>query len=389
MRPPHRFARRRRGSLLVLTLALGLLCAMPGPAASADEPPRVSADPRVPPGVTAGVAVFDRQTGAFTEQINPDLAFRSASVVKLLLTLDFFWDRGPDYDLPAADRARLEPMLRSSNDAAASHYWSARGGSAIIERMTGRLGLTGTLPPPATHPGFWGYTALTAADTVRIYRYILDTAPAPVRAFIMDNLHAATRCADDGYDQYFGVASAFEQPFAVKQGWSGFSSGGCTARPSAERERGDGRPDAKGADGLDLVSEALHSTGTVGADDRTVVAVLTLHPDGTSYGAAYSAVTRLVGELDVPGAERPTGTRFATWGSGVRVRSDATTSSAALTTLPAGVEVLVGCQKRGGAVSVPPYENDWWAFLPQYGGWMTNIYLDSPGNQLPGVPVCT
>lgn len=49
----------------------------------------------VPPGVTAGVAVFDRQTGTFTDVLNPDLQFRSASVVKLLLVLDYLWDRGP------------------------------------------------------------------------------------------------------------------------------------------------------------------------------------------------------------------------------------------------------------------------------------------------------
>ena len=63
-------------------------------------------------------------------------------------------------------------------------------------------------------------------------------------------------------------------------------------------------------------------------------------------------------------------------------------SSGAVTTLPAGVEVLVGCQKRGRQVSDPPYVNDWWACLPQYGGYMTNIYLSVPQNQVPGVPVC-
>ncbi|MGW3404306.1 tyrosine--tRNA ligase, partial [Streptomyces zhihengii] len=38
-----------------------------------------------------------------------------------------------------------------------------------------------------------GYTATTAADTVRVYRHILDAAPAPVRTVVMDALHAATR----------------------------------------------------------------------------------------------------------------------------------------------------------------------------------------------------
>ncbi|MFB8118112.1 hypothetical protein [Streptomyces sp. NPDC055962] len=370
----------------------------------------------IPADVTAGVAVFDRLTGRFTESVQADRAFRSASVVKLLLALDFLWNRGPGYEVPQADRDRLDAMLSRSDDAAAGHYWSAGGGSAVISRMVPRLALTGTAPPPAGYPGYWGYTATTAADTVRVYRYLLDTAPAPVRDLVLGALHRSERCAADGFDQGFGLPSAFDGPMAVKQGWSGFSSGGCVSSgtptpapsrvagqdPRASRpangvegggtRRGTGATPPSGgasADAVDLTSEALHTTGTVGPDDRTVVAVLTLHPDGTPYGTAYSKVTALTGSLNVPGAVRPSGTRFSTWGSGVRVRAAATTSSTALTTLPAGVDVLVACQQQGGQVSVPPYVNDWWAYLPQYGGWITNVYVTSPGNTLPGVPRCS
>ncbi|MFJ4840213.1 hypothetical protein [Streptomyces sp. NPDC088746] len=372
----------------------------------------------IPADVTAGVAVFDRLTGRFTESFQADRAFRAASVVKLLLALDFVWNRGPDYELPQADRDRLEAMLSRSDDAAANHYWSAGGGSAVVSRMVPRLGLTGTAPPPAAYPGYWGYTATTAADTVRVYRYLLDAAPTPVRDLVMGALHRSERCAADGFDQGFGLPSAFDGPRAVKQGWSGFASGGCASSagspaPTPGRVAGAGPRTSIPADGVegpgsrmsstsdaspsggasatavDLTSDALHTTGTVGPDDRTVVAVLTLHPDGTPYGTAYSKVTALTGSLDVPGAVRPSGTRFATWGSGVRVRASATTSSAALTTLPAGVDVLVGCQRQGGQVSVPPYVNDWWAYLPQYGGWITNIYVISSGNTLPGAPRCS
>jgi hypothetical protein len=246
----------------------------------------------VPAGVTAGVAVFDRQTGQFTDTLDPDLRFRSASVVKLLLVLDLMWDSGPEYEIPAADQERLEAMLRSSDDDAASYYWDHLGGSAIVDRMVSRLGLTHTAGPPATHPGFWGYTAITAADTVRVYRYLLDEAPAPVRDFVMSNLHQATRHGTDGFDQYFGIASAFEPPFAIKQGWSGFQ--GSSGYGKDKRKPTDG--------GVDLVREALHTTGTVGPDDRTIVAVYTLHPAGTEYGKAYADTTALTRVLTVPGA---------------------------------------------------------------------------------------
>ncbi|WP_240965321.1 SH3 domain-containing protein [Streptomyces zingiberis] len=415
---------------------LGAFFAAPAHGRARDAAPASGVD--VPAEVTAGIAVFDRRTGTFTARVNADHRFRSASIVKLLLALDVLRDLAPAYDIPGEERARLEAMLRSSDDDQASHYWAERGGSAIIGRMASRLGLTGTAPPPATHPGFWGYTALTAADTVRIYRYILDEAPVPVREFIMGNLRRATRCANDGFDQYFGIPSAFDGPWAAKQGWSGFTSGGCTAdagtpapavaAPARGGERtpdgdaggprgadhvrdgnavnhaagadqpggagdaagsgGAGAAPADGGDPVDLVREALHTTGTVGRGDRAIVAVLTLHPDGTPYGTAYSRLTRIAGSLEVPGVRRPSGTWVPTRGEGVRVRAAATTSSAVVTTLPAGVEVLVSCLRRGQWISDPPHAGDRWAYLPQYRGYVTTVHLGA-GNGLPDVPDCS
>ncbi|KDN75999.1 hypothetical protein DF19_20900 [Streptomyces olindensis] len=345
---------------------------------------------QIPDGVTAGVAVFDRRTGTFTEQVNESARFRSASIVKLLLTLDFLWNRGPDYTVPAADRALLEPMLRSSDDDAANHYWSTYGGSAIINRISARLGLRDTAPPPAGYAGFWGYTALSARDTVTIYRYVLEKAPAPVRDFVMDNLRRSTRCSStDRFDQHFGIAGAFDRPWAVKQGWSGkFAKGTCGPQGAAAPAAAPAATTTRAAADVDLTRPALHTTGTVGADDRSIVAVLTLHPVGTSYGKAYTDVGRLTRSLNVPGAVRPAGTWFGTWGEFVNVRKGPTTGDDRITQLPAGVEVLVGCQVRGQVVNVPPYTNEWWAYLPQYGGYISNIYISSPDNRLPNVPEC-
>ncbi|MFR9672996.1 hypothetical protein [Streptomyces sp. TR06-5] len=251
-------------------------------------------DSRVPFGSTAtavGAVVLDRATGAVTERVAADLPFRSASVVKILLALDHLWERGPLDELPAAEHSRLTDMLRRSHDGAASHYWARNGGSAIVARMAARLGLTGTAPPPASHPGFWGYTALTAADTVRLYRHLLEDTPAPVRDLVMGALRTAPRTAADGYDQYFGIPSAFARPWSLKQGWSGFDA------PCGPADR-----EASGACGIDLVGGVLHSTGTVGADDRAVVALLTLHPEGTPYPDACAEVDRLAAGLRVPGA---------------------------------------------------------------------------------------
>ncbi|MFE7186362.1 hypothetical protein [Streptomyces erythrochromogenes] len=384
----------RAGALTAALAAFLCTTATAAPVASAESPsaPPAVVQADVPAGVTAGVAVFDRQTGTFTEQLNTAAQFRSASVVKLLIALDVLWNRSPDA-LAAADRARIDTMLRGSDDTAASTFWANNGSGAIVDRMVTRLGLTDTARPPSTHPGYWGYTALSARDTVKIYRHLLDSAPAATRDYLLGDLRQSTRCATDGYDQHFGIAGSFNRPWAVKQGWSGFSSGGCTAPTAkaagaAEEPAGTDARTPAGADAVDLSRPALHTTGVVGAGDRSIVAVFTLHPGGTSYGKAYTDIGRLTRSLNVPGASRPAGTWVGTWGSGVRVRTQATTASGAITTLPAGVEVLVGCQKRGQQVSQPPYVNDWWAQLPQYGGYMTNIYLSVPENQVPGVPVC-
>ncbi|MFM9493750.1 hypothetical protein ACKI1Q_08995 [Streptomyces galilaeus] len=378
---------------LLAAAALLLIGGAAGPAA-ADTPAGQPVQPRaaaveVPAGVSAGVAVFDRQTGTFTEQLNSSTGFRSASVVKLLLALDYLWNRGPDYTVPSADRAWLEPMLRSSSDDAANNYWSDNGGTAIITRMVSRLGLKDTAPPPTGYEGYWGYTAFSARDTVTIYRYLLDSAPGPMRDFVMGNLRQSTRCASDRFDQHFGVAGAFEKPWAVKQGWAGSSyEKGTCGPPRAATATGTASPAPAAAAGVDLTRPALHSTGTVGAGDRSIVAVFTLHPVGTSYGKAYTDIGRLTRSLNVPGAARPAGWWYGTWSDHVNVRPNPDTGTSPITQLPAGVQVLVGCQARGEEVSVPPYTNEWWAYLPQYNGWISNIYINSPDNKMPDVKDC-
>jgi hypothetical protein len=254
----------------------------------------------VPAGVLAGIAVFDRRSATFTQQLHVTTRFRSASLVKLLIALDYLWNRGPGYAIPAADRARLDIMLRSSDDDAASYFWKADGADSIVTRMVGRLGLQNTTPPSAQNRTGWGSTALSPADLVRIYRYLLDAAPAPVRDYVMGNLHQSTRCGTDHYDQSFGIPSAFGRPWAAKQGWYGF--GDTPAQPCVAASTAAADPaSTPGVVGVDLLSGAvLHTTGTVGAGDRTIVVVLTQYPAGTSFASAAATLTGLARSLPVP-----------------------------------------------------------------------------------------
>lgn len=273
----------------------------PGPAPSPSPTPSPSPSPSpdpsaavvVPAGVLAGIAVYDRHTASYAFSRNATTRFRSASLVKLFIALDYLWNRGPTYAIPAADRPRFDIMLRSSDDDAASWFWKADGADAIVTRMVSRLGLQNTAPPSAVGKTGWGSTTLSAADLVRVYRYLLDTAPAPVRQAVLGDLDQSTKCGTDHYDQSFGIPSAFAKPWAAKQGWYGFGDipqHPCDAPASAV------------VPASVLSGAVLHTTGTVGADHRVIVVVLTQHPDGTSFASAAATLTRLTRALPVPGA---------------------------------------------------------------------------------------
>ncbi|MFI5855390.1 N-acetylmuramoyl-L-alanine amidase [Streptomyces parvulus] len=83
-----------------------------------------------------------------------------------------------------------------------------------------------------------------------------------------------------------------------------------------------------------------------------------------------------------------TGTPFPTWGTDVSVRQQPTTDSARVASLPGPTSVRVACQVHGGLVEYDGYSNDAWSYLPDYGGYVSNIFIDVDDAWLPGVPTC-
>ncbi|RAJ43246.1 hypothetical protein K388_07440, partial [Streptomyces sp. KhCrAH-43] len=79
---------------------------------------------------------------------------------------------------------------------------------------------------------------------------------------------------------------------------------------------------------------------------------------------------------------------FPTWGTGVRIRRQATSSSAQVAQLSGPTTARVQCQVHGQLVQADGYSNDAWSYLPDYGGYISNIYIDVPESWLPGVPTC-
>ncbi len=290
----------------------------------------------MPAGTTAGYVVFDRSTGKIVAHQNARRRFRSASVSKILIAIDYL-ERNKT--VPAADARSLQVMLRSSDDGAATGFWNRGGKGAIITRTARRLGLTETGPPPAAKPGFWGYVTLSARDIVTIYRYLLDTADPRVRDLILGHLRKATKCGTDGFDQYFGIPGAVPRPWAVKQGWSGFGLTPPVRCSQAGAASSDVRPAvlpavpagaaipagaavparavvpasagapigggplsvmaaaARGTNVPDYGHPVLHTTGLVGKDERFVMALLTAHPAGGTWDASVKRVNRIAAGL--------------------------------------------------------------------------------------------
>jgi hypothetical protein len=278
----------------------------PAPSTSAVPSPTPAPAPSpkpvvAPAGVNAGVAVFDRQTGQFTAQLNATTRFRSASLVKIFIAIGYLWDRGPAYSIATADQNQFQLMLRGSDDSAASYFYSKIGGEPALVKVFERLSLQDTKPPSAVGLKGWGSTTLSANDMVRTYRFLLETAPAGLRDAIMGHLHESTPCGTDHYFQNFGIPGAFGKPWSAKQGWWGFGDAPanvCT--PPNTTLAVPAKPVVKGDTPALMSGRVLHTTGTVGENDRVIVAVLTQYPSGTGFLDAYATITQLTRSLPVP-----------------------------------------------------------------------------------------
>ncbi|NRN66016.1 hypothetical protein GC106_32340 [Kibdelosporangium sp. 4NS15] len=231
--------------------------ALPSPGALADKVDIEQAVRQVARNSAAAGVVIDRGSGARLASQNADRPFYAGSLVKLIVGVDAILRHPGDGLL----RKRIATMVQVSDDEICSELWvSEGGGTAIIGRMRQRMGLRATEPP--RNPGQWGDTLLTANDVVRIYDYILGDAPPVVRETILDGMANASPTGSDGFKQHFGIPSATDQPWAIKQAWT-----------NNDRH------------------VSLHSTGLVGAKWRYTVVLLTEHPAGRKYEAAARSVT--------------------------------------------------------------------------------------------------
>jgi hypothetical protein len=218
-------------------------------------------------GERVAVDVLDLRTGTSYTAGDVDGAYASASVVKVFIATRLLVEG------KASDAATLDKMWRMitlSDDNAANSLYYVAGAEGLTAWIASRYRVGGLRP--ATMPGWWGLTRITARAMVNFYAAVAnDPAVAPWLLNAMAN--AQTRAAD-GFAQLFGLPAAAHS-WKVKQGWM------CC---------------------LDNLTR-MHSTGYIDGN-RYAVALLT-EGSRSVYGTYGSLTLTLMAQALLPGGAIP------------------------------------------------------------------------------------
>ncbi|MFC4336923.1 serine hydrolase [Salininema proteolyticum] len=157
------------------------------------------------------VAVYDRSEDEFLIELDEDRPRAALSIIKIPIAIEALEN--------GADEEEVATMLRTSDDAIASDYWVEYGGPLLIEDFREDYGLQDMTQPVDWE--WWGMTELSARDTVKIYRHVVEELDADHREVILGALRDMENEGADGFPQDFGIAEAADdRPWAVKQGWA-------------------------------------------------------------------------------------------------------------------------------------------------------------------------
>lgn len=121
------------------------------------------------------VAVHDDRSGCWYH-LRQGQRVSTASVVKVeIMAGVLLRAQGAGRDLTAAERSRIGPMIRNSDNATASALFTSLGGERGLEFIGALLGLSQT---DEVGP-VWGLTTTTAEDQVRLVTQLVQ-GPGPV-----------------------------------------------------------------------------------------------------------------------------------------------------------------------------------------------------------------
>ena len=220
-------------------------------------------------GTQLGAAVLDRATGQEVLGAEGTAQFYSASVIKLFVVTALLHDQeAGQVTLSGSDDDEITRALELSDDNAMDALWEDYDGPTLVQQMIQLAGLQQTQLPEDTSQ--WGETLISARDVIAVYQYVFTgLSPADSRLVLTD-LNNAGDTGADGFDQSFGLLAPGLRTAdtKAKQGWMMYGD-----------------------------QMMLHTTGVIGADDRYVVAVLSLQPTDRGWSAGSALVTAATAQL--------------------------------------------------------------------------------------------
>jgi hypothetical protein len=195
----------------VAPVALALLALAPWTAAASDGgwTPDIAAA-RAWAASRAGTVSFAVRTEHRLVGVGLDHTYPSASVVKAMLLVAYLRQASVRHrPLNAHDRALLAPMIRVSDNAAATAVRNIVGTGALV-RLAHRVGMTHFTPNVV-----WGFTRITPRDQTKFFLHIDSYMPARHRAYGMTLLRTIS------VPQRWGLARAIPDDWTLwfKGGW--------------------------------------------------------------------------------------------------------------------------------------------------------------------------
>src|SRR3954452_23655621 len=168
-----------RPLLLALAVVAAGLAAAPAQAAPGGWKPGVAAA-RAWAAHRQGAIAFAVRTGDGLTGVGLDRTFPSASVVKAMLLVAYLRQHSVrDRPLRSRDRALLAPMIRRSDNVAATRVRDIVGNGGLV-RLAHRAGMTRFTPFAS-----WGSSRITARDQTRFFLHIDRFVPGRHRGYAM------------------------------------------------------------------------------------------------------------------------------------------------------------------------------------------------------------
>ncbi len=163
-------------------------------------------------GITNYISVTNVASGAVVAQTaNSGTQVASESIVKLMIAAYYMVIAGGYQNQSATVRDQLSYMIRYSDDATASAYFT----SAAVPTIAARYGMSSTINA-TDRVGHWGAARITAHDmTTFLYRAAHDPQVGP---WLMPVMAQVAPNGSDGFNQHFGM-NALTGTHGSKQGW--------------------------------------------------------------------------------------------------------------------------------------------------------------------------